>query len=50
MNSKKYITEKTKLNDKVKEFYENELYRKLKVDCWSNENKISKDNHRHPSF
>ena len=31
---KKYIIEKTKLNDKVKRFYENELYRKLKWRTW----------------
>lgn len=31
---KKYITEKTKLNDKVREFYEKELYRKLKWRTW----------------
>ena len=31
---KKYIIEKTKLNDKVKGFYENELYRKFKWRTW----------------
>ena len=31
---KKYIKEKTKLNDKVRGFYENELYRKLKWRTW----------------
>jgi hypothetical protein len=31
---KKYIKEKTKLNDNVREFYENELYRKLKWRTW----------------
>ena len=31
---KKYIIEKTKLNGKVKGFYENELYRKLKWRTW----------------
>ena len=31
---KNYIIEKTKLNDKVKGFYENELYRKLKWRTW----------------
>jgi hypothetical protein len=31
---KKYITEKTKLNDKVREFYEKELYRKIKWRTW----------------
>lgn len=31
---KKYITEKTKLNNKVRKFYEKELYRKLKWRTW----------------
>ena len=31
---KNYIIEKTKLNDKIKGFYENELYRKLKWRTW----------------
>ena len=31
---KEYIKEKTKLNDKVRKFYENELYRKLKWRTW----------------
>lgn len=31
---KKYITEKTKLNNKVRDFYEKELYRKLKWRTW----------------
>ena len=31
---KKYITEKSKLNDKVRDFYEKELYRKLKWRNW----------------
>jgi hypothetical protein len=31
---KKYITEKTKLNDKLREFYEQELFRKLKWRSW----------------
>ena len=31
---KKYITEKTKLNDKLKDFYEQELFRKLKWRTW----------------
>ena len=31
---KEYIKEKTKLNDKVRGFYENELYRKLKWRTW----------------
>ena len=31
---KEYIIEKTKLNDKVRQFYENELYRKLKWRTW----------------
>jgi len=40
---KKYITEKTKLNEKVREFYENELYRKLKWRSWIYQRK-SEDN------
>lgn len=31
---KKYIKEKTKLNDKTRDFYEKELYRKLKWRTW----------------
>ena len=31
---KKYIIEKTKLNDKLKDFYEQELFRKLKWRSW----------------
>ena len=31
---KKYITEKTKLNNKVRKFYEKKLYRKLKWRTW----------------
>jgi len=31
---KKYITEKSKLNDKARDFYEKELYRKLKWRNW----------------
>ena len=31
---KKYIIEKTKLNDKLREFYEQELFRKLKWRTW----------------
>ena len=34
IHDKFYIKEKTKLNDKVRGFYENELYRKLKWRTW----------------
>ena len=40
---KKYIKEKTKLNDKVRYFYENQLYRKLKWRTWIYQRK-SEDN------
>ena len=37
---KKYITEKTRLNDKVRGFYENELYIKLKWRTWIIDEKV----------
>ena len=40
---KKYIKEKTKLNDKLRDFYEKELYRKLKWRTWIYQRK-SEDN------